>query len=80
MLASAWYGARLEAKQKGEATLWRRHVNYLTAYLDRENTADIAARLDLRGALAKAKAKLQSVEAADYRKSLDHTLGVQPKM
>src|SRR5262249_48298137 len=35
MLASAWYSARLAAKQKIDRKLWRQHVDYLDRFLKR---------------------------------------------
>ncbi len=78
LLASPWYAQRLAAKQRGETTLWKRHVKYLEAYLDRENCADTAERFDLKGRLERAKAELKAVETPAYIESLQYTLGLQP--
>jgi hypothetical protein len=75
---STWYKQRLEAKQKIEANLWKRHIAYLEAYLDRPSFADIVTRLDLQGRLDHARGKLQVVESPAYREKLDGTIGVQP--
>jgi hypothetical protein len=78
LLVSSWYKERLEAKQKIETSLWKRHIAYLEAYLDRPSYADTATRLDLKGRLAHALNKLQEVQSPAYREKLDGTLGVQP--
>jgi len=78
LLVSPWYKQRLEAKQKIETSLWKRHVTYLEAYLDRPSYADTVTRLDLSGCLAHARNKLQEVQSSAYRDRLDGTLGVQP--
>lgn len=78
LLGSDWYRARLDAKQKVETTLWTHHVRSLETVLDQEGYADVAARLSLKPRLARAQAELTRVRSADYRKSLDGTLGVQP--
>lgn len=78
LLKSSWYAARLSAKQEAETRLWKRHVNYLTAYLDRPNTADTIQRLDLKKRLESATARLKAVEGPAYLESLKGTLGVQP--
>ena len=78
LVLSTWYKQRLEAKQKNEGNLWRRHIAYLEAYLDRPSFADIIARLDLQGRLKHAREKLQFVESPAYREKLDGTIGVQP--
>ena len=78
LLLSSWYKQRLDAKQKIETNLWKRHIAYLEAYLERPSYADTAARLDLQGRLKHAREKLQFVESLAYREKLDGTLGVQP--
>ncbi|WP_404424526.1 hypothetical protein [Nibricoccus sp. IMCC34717] len=77
MLKSDWYQARLEAKRKVDNQLWTKHVNYLSAYLDRPNTADTVAKLNLKGRLAQAEGKLKQIKGAEYLASLRNTLGVQ---
>jgi phosphoenolpyruvate carboxykinase (diphosphate) len=77
MLKSAWYQARLEAKRKVDTQLWTKHVNYLSAYLDRPNTADTVTKLNLKGRLAQAEGKLKQIKGAEYLASLRNTLGVQ---
>jgi len=78
LLLSSWYKQRLDAKQKIETNLWKRHIAYLEAYLDRPTYADIVARLDLQGRLNHARKTLQAVASPTYREKLDGTLGVQP--
>jgi len=78
LLVSPWYKQRLDAKQKIETNLWKRHIAYLEAYLDRPSFADTVARLDLQGRLDHARRTLLAVESPAYREKLDGTLGVQP--
>jgi hypothetical protein len=78
MLASPWYAQRLTAKQRGETTLWKRHVKYLETYLERPNCGDTAKRFDLKGRLARAQAELKRVDSPAYLGGLQHTLGLQP--
>ena len=78
VLASAWYAQRLTSKQRADTTLWKRHVKYLEAYLDRPNCADTAARFDLKGRLARARDELTRVESPAYLAALQNTLGLQP--
>jgi len=78
LLVSSWYKERLDAKQKIETNLWKRHIAYLEAYLDRPSFADTVARLDLTSRLDHAREKLQYVESLAYREKLDGSLGVQP--
>ena len=44
LLASEWYAARLAAKQKIDCTLWKRHVEYLNAFLRRPSHVDVAEK------------------------------------
>jgi hypothetical protein len=78
LLGSDWYRARLDEKQKKEAVLWSHHVKSLEAILEQDHYADVIARLELKPRLNRAKAELERVRSAAYRKSLDGTLGVQP--
>jgi hypothetical protein len=78
LLTSSWYKDRLNAKQKIETSLWKRHITYLEAYLDRPSFADTVARLDLQSRLAHARQRLQETESPAYREKLDGSLGVQP--
>jgi hypothetical protein len=78
LLVSPWYKERLDAKQKIETNLWKRHITYLEAYLDRPSYTDTVERLDLQSRLVHAREKLKTVESPAYREKLDGTLGVQP--
>ncbi|HWZ95303.1 MAG TPA: hypothetical protein VNW30_08920, partial [Opitutaceae bacterium] len=78
LLASDWYAARLEAKQKGDIALWRRHVQTLEEFSKNPANADVVRRLGLSERLAAAKAEAARVAQKDYLASLAGTLGVQP--
>ena len=78
LLASDWYRARLDEKQKKETALWEHHVKSLEAVLDQDHYADVCTRLSLKPRLKRAQAELVRVKSPAYRKSLDGTLGVQP--
>ncbi|HTJ79803.1 MAG TPA: hypothetical protein VL357_12480 [Rariglobus sp.] len=78
MLASDWYRARLDAKQKTETTLWRHHVKTLTSVIDEPVYADVVKRLGLKPRLVHAKTELARVQSPAYRATLDGTLGGQP--
>ncbi len=78
MLESEWYQTRLAAKQRVDIALWRRHVGYLEACMDRPNFEDAANRLGLSDRLKRAQAKLKEIETPAYRESLRGTIGVQP--
>jgi hypothetical protein len=78
LLLSPWYQQRLDSKQSIENGLWKRHISYLEAYLDRPSFADTIVRLDLNGRLAHARKRLAEVQSPSYREKLNGTLGVQP--
>jgi hypothetical protein len=78
LLASDWYAARLKAKQKIDRALWKRHVEYLNAFLRRPNYADIADQLKIADRLTAARKTLERVEAPEYLKQLVGTLGAEP--
>ena len=78
LLASGWYTARLEAKQRGDIALWKRHVRTLEEFGANPANAGVVERLGLSGRLAMARAEAARVAAAEYRACLFGTLGVQP--
>jgi hypothetical protein len=78
LLASGWYTARLEAKQRGDIALWRRHVHTLEGFNANPANAGVVERLGLAARLAAAKAEAARVATNEYRSLLFGTLGVQP--
>lgn len=77
VLASDWYRARLEAKQRVDVRLWERHSDYLEKFLKNPNYSAEADRLDLRARLDSAWSKLREVRAAAYVESLRGTTGAE---
>ena len=80
LLASAWYGARLEAKQTIDASLWAAQARYLEKFLALPRYADVAARLDLTSRLAKAGAAARTALTPSYRERLVGTIGAEPSI
>ena len=78
LLASDWYRARLQARQRHDGRLWRRHVEYLDRFLKKTSHADEAARLDIAGRLNRSRQTLEKVEAPAYVEQLRGTLGAEP--
>jgi hypothetical protein len=78
LLASDWYRQRLETKQRRDAALWRRHREYLLAFLARPTYADEAQRLDIDRRLALAEAELGKVTAPEYLAELAGAIGAHP--
>jgi hypothetical protein len=78
LLASDWYRARLEAQQTVDAQLWASRARYLEKFLTLGNYADVAARLDIRGRLAKAIEATRAARAPESLARLRGTLGAEP--
>jgi hypothetical protein len=78
LLASDWYAARLAAKQKIDSALWKRHVEYLNAFLRKPSHVDIAEEMKIGERLARARKMLEQVESPEYLKRLVGTLGAEP--
>jgi hypothetical protein len=75
LLASEWYAERLLTKQKRDIALWRRHVCALEEF----SAGRVAAtELDLETRLAEARVQLARVNAADYLRELQGTIGADP--
>ena len=78
LMASAWYAARLTAKQKVDRALWRRHTDYLSQFLKRTSHADVAEKLEVGERLVAARKHLELIESPGYLTSLAGTLGAEP--
>ncbi len=78
VLASDWYAARLEAQRTVDEFLWERHARYLEKFLQRQNYADVAAALDIRGRLDRVTALARAARDPGYAKTLTGTLGAEP--
>jgi phosphoenolpyruvate carboxykinase (diphosphate) len=78
LLSSGWYAARLDAKQRGDVALWRRHVGTLEGFSANPANSEVVGRLDLGGRLAAARAEAARVATREYRDCLVGTLGAQP--
>jgi hypothetical protein len=78
LLASDWYAARLAAKQKVDRRLWKRHVEYLNAFLRKPSHEDVAEQLKIADRLTRTRDMLAQVESPEYLKQLAGTLGAEP--
>lgn len=78
VLASDWYGARLEAKRKIDAAVWEAHARYLEKFLRRAAYADVAVRLDVRGRLSRVTELALGAKTSSYAEGLRGTLGGEP--
>jgi hypothetical protein len=78
LMASDWYAARLAAKQKVDRRLWKRHVEYLNAFLRKPSHEDVAEQLKIADRLTRTRDMLAQVESPEYLKQLAGTLGAEP--
>jgi hypothetical protein len=78
LVKSDWYAQRLKTKQLRDVTLWKRHVEYLTAFASDDRNADDVARLELGRRLEVARERLGKVSSAGYAQSLIGTVGADP--
>ena len=76
LLASDWYHERLRIKQQRDAALFRRHVEYLTAFLreadtrcEPDHSSECLARLE------HARSRLAEIESPAYLDGLSGSLG-----
>ena len=78
VLASDWYAARLNAKQRGDEARVKNAMAALYDFLDRPGNAGVALRLGLTERRAQLQAERVRVGSAEYRAGLVGTLGLQP--
>ncbi len=78
LLNSAWYQERLTIKQRRDAALWQRHVDYLNDHLHDTRLSTRIADLNLQKRYEQAKQKLEKVKSPEYLQSLVGTLGADP--
>ena len=78
LLVSDWYAARLVAKQKVDRNLWRRHTDYLSAFLRKPSHADVAETLGIGERLVQARKTLEEIESPAYLQKLSGALGAEP--
>jgi hypothetical protein len=78
VLASDWYAARLDAKQRSDEARLTRAVASLYEFLDRPDNAGVSARLGLAARRAQAQSERVRAGSAEYRAGLVGTIGLQP--
>ncbi len=78
VLASDWYRARLDARQRAEEARLTRAVADLDEFLGHPDNADVATRLGLQERRSAIFGELNLVRSAAYRASLVGTIGLQP--
>ena len=80
MVASDWYQERLQAKQTIDLRLWRQHVGYLKAFLNKTTHHEEAGRLGIHGRLTYAEQELARVKSPAYLEHLHGTIGAEPSI
>ncbi|MGD1031072.1 MAG: hypothetical protein ABSA05_08020 [Opitutaceae bacterium] len=78
LLQSDWYRARLEARQAIDARLAEDQMRYLEKFLRLDSYADVAARLDIPGKLARARTEAAAVRKPEFIDRLIGTIGAEP--
>lgn len=78
LMKSKWYHARLVKKQTRDVGLWKEHVDYLEAFLNRPGYEVEAARLQVSKRLEEARKELTYVSSPQYIEKLVGTLGADP--
>ena len=78
LMASDWYQARLEAKQRGDMKLWHTHANHLLRFEQSPHYKEEAQRLRVHDRMEAAWEAYHQAKAAGYLAKLRGTIGVQP--
>ena len=78
MVKSDWYQARLHSQQEQDIQSWKKHVDYLEKFLEKESHAGVAKRMGIESRLENARAKLDKVSSSSHLDSLVGTIGRQP--
>jgi hypothetical protein len=78
VLASGWYSARLDAKQRSDEARLTRAMASLYEFLDAPGNSGVATRLGLSARRAQAQVERVRVGSAEYRAGLVGTIGLQP--
>ncbi|HEX7860919.1 MAG TPA: hypothetical protein VF773_11365 [Verrucomicrobiae bacterium] len=80
LLASDWYRARLEAKQRVDMALWQRHVDTLDHYLHRGRDVDDEYHMIIEDRLMDARAHLRRVSSPTHLEDLLGSIGAEPSI
>lgn len=78
--SSEWYRQRLQARQRVEIALWKRHVENLQNFVLRAHHSDEEYLLVAEDRLLDARAHLQRVSSQTYVEKLVGALGAEPTL
>ncbi len=80
LMASDWYQARLDAKQRVEVALWERHASYLDKFLANPLNHGLGERIEESRLRSTIDRRLETFRSQDYRDKLVGCLGVDPSL
>lgn len=80
LLGSDWYRERLEAKQRADRRLWRKHIDNLERALANDARNVPGLDVELKSRHEHARSELERVSAPGYLAVLNGTLGVDPAL
>lgn len=80
MMASDWYKARLDAKQRVDVALWERHLAYLDSFLADGLNEGMGDRIEEKRLHRAIQRRLETFRSADYREKLIGCIGVDPSL
>ena len=80
LLTSAWYRERLQAKQRVDIALWKRHVENLQNFIFRGHHEDEEHLLTAEDRLMDARKHLQRVSSPTHLDDLVGALGAEPSL
>jgi len=78
MLKSDWYRERLLNKQLGDIALWQKHVKYLKEYLEKWPNLEQDVDQRIKSNIKLAEENIKHFKSANYLKSLEGYIGLDP--
>jgi hypothetical protein len=78
LLNSDWYEERLKTQQARDIARWKRHVDYLTRFIEERKGAAVIKDLSLRQQLKAAQDELSAATSSQYLRSIRGSLGADP--
>lgn len=80
LLASDWYGGRLDAKVRVDRELWNRHMEYLTEFMAKPNYGTQLERLGISERIQSVRKRLEEIEMPEYRENMIGMIGTDPAL
>lgn len=76
VMNSDFYKERLKAKQEKDIALLKKHIKYLSKFIEKRNYSDVIGTLEINKKLESAKAELEYFKSDEYYNSLIGTIGL----